>query len=258
MTHDLSYRRILGRMGYYRYQDGLIFHHINQEGQWDDHLVHCRDFILRAIGFYKPDKITVLGSGWLMDLPIAEIIENTPEVCLVDIIHPPDVIMQLKDFRNVNLIESDLTGGLIAEVWQKTRKYSYLRKLKSLEGITIPEPEFSDDPGMIISLNIITQLESLIVDFIRKRSRISEAEFLQFRKDIQQKHIDFLMKHKSVILTDCEEIITDKSGAVNIVPTLLAALPERQVKDEWTWDFDRPGGDLYNSRSQFRVVAQIN
>lgn len=258
MTYDLSYRRILGRMGYYRYQDGLIYHNIDQEGEWADHLLHCRNFILKALEFYKPEKVTVLGSGWLMDLPIAEIIENTREVCLVDIIHPPDVIIQVKNFSNVKLIEMDITGGLIAEVWQKAGKYSYLRKLKSLSTINIPVPEFTDDPGMIISLNILTQLESLLVEYIKKRSRVTESDLLQFRTEVQRKHIDFLIKHRSVLITDCEEIITDRSGSKNIIPTLLADLPPGPVKEEWTWNFDKAGGDFYNSRSQFRVVAQIN
>ena len=76
MTHTIAYRRMLGRMGYYNYQDGLIHHHINEEGGWEDHLSHCRDFILKAINLFRPEKVTVLGSGWLLDLPFAEIIEE--------------------------------------------------------------------------------------------------------------------------------------------------------------------------------------
>ena len=65
MTHSISYRRILNRMGYYDYQNGLIYNHLNQEGGWDSHLDHCRNFINRALDYYKPEKVTVLGSGWL-------------------------------------------------------------------------------------------------------------------------------------------------------------------------------------------------
>ena len=92
MTHSISYRRMLNKMGYYNYQNGLIYHHINQHGGWENHEEHCRGFIIKALDFYKPEKVTVLGSGWLLELPLAELVERTGKICLVDIVHPPDVI----------------------------------------------------------------------------------------------------------------------------------------------------------------------
>ena len=172
MTHSSSYRIMLTRMGYYNYQNGLIYHHLNQEGGWGQHLEHCRQFILKALDFYKPDKVTVLGSGWLLDLPVAELAERVSRISLVDIIHPPDVFTQVKSYKNVELIEQDITGGLIAEVWQKKGHCTFIHKLLSLEKIVVPEYRPDGDPGMVISLNILTQLESLLIDFLKKRSKI--------------------------------------------------------------------------------------
>ena len=126
MTHSLSYRRMLTRMGYYNYQNGLIYRHINQEGGWENHLEHCRSIIIKALDLFKPEKVTVLGSGWLLDLPLAELVERTQKICLVDIVHPPDVISQVERFKNVELIEQDVTGGLIEEVWQKEENTSFI------------------------------------------------------------------------------------------------------------------------------------
>jgi hypothetical protein len=242
-------------MGYYNYQNGLIYRHINQEGGWDNHLEHCRSFIIKALGFYKPEKITVLGSGWLLELPLAEMLAEANRVFLVDIVHPPDVITQTRRFRNVELIEQDITGGLIEEVWQKTGKYSFLNKLQSLGDIIIPEYKPESDPGMVISLNILTQLESLLIDFIKKRSKIKEQEFNIFRTEIQKKHIDFLKKHNSVLISDTTEVITRKSGSITTIPTLVTDLPESKFCEEWTWNFDQIGSDFYNSRSILKVVA---
>jgi len=244
-------------MRYYSYQNGLIYHHVNQEGGWESHQEHCRSFILKALELYKPEKITILGSGWLLDLPFAELIERTGRVCLIDIIHPPDVISQAGNYKNVELIEQDVTGGLIEEVWQKTGKFSVFKKLKSLEDIIVPEFKPDGDPGMVISLNILTQLESLLLDFLKKRSKIKEEEFNLFRTEIQRKHIDFLRKHRSVLITDYAEVITDRSGSVKTIPTLVTDLPPGQFTEEWTWNFDQTGADLYNSRSQFKIVALI-
>jgi len=257
MTHSISYRRLLNKMGYYNYQNGLIYRHLNQEGGWDNHHERCRSFIIKAMDFYKPEKVTVLGSGWLLELPLAELIEKTERVCLVDIVHPPEVISQAGGLKNVELIEQDVTGGLIEEVWQKTGKYSFFNKLQSLGNIIIPEYKPDSDPGMVISLNILTQLESLLIDFLRKRSKIKEEEFNRFRTEIQKKHIDFLKKYKSVLITDITEIFTDNFSNVTDKPTVVTDLPEGKYKEEWDWHFDLVRSDYYTKKSVLKVAALI-
>jgi hypothetical protein len=242
-------------MGYYDYQRGLIFRHLNQESGWDSHLEHCRDYILKAVDIQKPDTVTVLGSGWLLELPVAEIIGKTGRVSLIDIIHPPEVLAQAGNIGNIELIESDLTGGLIEEVWKMVSRHSVFSKPRSLEEIIIPEFKLENDPGMIISLNLVTQLETMLVRYLRKKARIGDEEMFRFRKVIQEKHIEFISKHRSILITDYEEIITKKSGEVRKVPTLLSELPSSSEREEWTWNFDLKGADYYNSRSIMRVLA---
>lgn len=245
-------------MGYYNYQNGLIYRHLKEEEGWEHHQEHCRQFILKALDYFKPEKVTVLGSGWLLDLPLVELADRVNKICLIDIIHPPDVVVQTGKFKNIELIEQDVTGGLIEEVWQKRRKYSIFNRLHSIKILTVPEFATNDDPGMVISLNILTQLEFIIIEYLKKRSQIGEEEYAGFREEIQKKHINFLMKHKSVLITDYNEIITDKSGNVKTVRTLLTDLPTGHYTEKWIWDFDLTGADLYNSRSQFNMVALIN
>ena len=257
MTHSLAYRRILSKMGYYAYQNGLIYNDLNQEGGWDGHLTRCRDYIMKMVEYYKPSRVTVLGSGWLLDLPLAEMLEKTEMIYLADIVHPPEVVSQAGELGKVVLVEQDITGGLIEEIWNATRKFSFFRKLKTLESISIPEfvPPF--DPGVVISLNIMTQLESRLLEWIKKRSGIGDAELLHFRKRIQERHIEFLLKHKSVLITDYEEVVTKKNGEINTIPTLFATLPQGHFREEWTWDFDLRGHENYNSRSVIKVIALI-
>jgi hypothetical protein len=255
MTHSISYRRILNKMGYYAYQNGLIHNHLNQEGGWDSHLANCRSFINKALEYYNPEIVTVLGSGWLLDLPLAEMLEKVRKIYLVDIIHPPEVVKQAGELDNVFIVEQDITGGLIEAVWNTKRKFTFLNKLKSLESITIPEYVPNFDPGIVISLNILTQLESRLIDFLKKRSGIPEEDFSLFRQRIQEKHIDFLLKHRSVIITDYEEVVTKQNGEITTVTTLIAKLPKGRISEEWTWDFDLKGHDYYNSRSVINVVS---
>lgn len=242
-------------MGYYDYQNGLIFRHMNQEGGWDEHCRRSRNFILKALDLYKPEKISILGSGWLLELPLAEIAGSVKEISLIDIVHPPEVIKQSAAFKNVELLELDVTGGLIEEVWKKTGKLPFLKKLKSLDSITIPDFKPEDDPGMVISLNILTQLESLPVTYLKKKSVISEDELNLFRSAIQKKHIDFLMKHTSLLISDVAEIFTDRSGKTNRVRTIMTEIPDGTLNESWTWDFDLKNTDNFNSSSIMEVIA---
>jgi len=257
MAHDLSYRKILHRMGYSNYQRGLIYHHLEEEGSWNSHLKNCRDFILKAIDFYKPSIVTVLGSGWLLDLPLKEMCEAVKEINLVDIIHPPEVKEQTGKLKKVILREEDVSGGLIKEVWDKGKNRVFFNKLRSLDEIRISEYQPLFDPGMIISLNILTQLESLPLEFLKKRSVKNEESYLWFRKEVQSKHISFLKKHKSLLITDLSEIVTDNSGLTSEIPSVLTDLPEAKLKDEWTWNFDLRKSDYYTKKSVFKVAAML-
>jgi len=255
MAHSTEYRRILNRLGYYSYQRGLIYHHLDEQGSWDTHLKKCRGFILKAAEIVKPSVITVLGSGWLLDLPLRELHERTPEINLVDIVHPPEVREQIIKLGGVRLFEMDVSGGLIAEVWKKAGKRTILNKLPSLETIEIPWFDPGFDPGMVISLNILTQLEALPVEYLRKKSGAGEEDLLLFRRTVQERHISFLEQHKSVIITDKSELITERSGKVREVKSLLARLPDSQLSEEWTWNFESRNRDYYRARSVFKVIG---
>lgn len=257
MPHSASYRIILGRMGYYDYQRGLIYHHLNEQEGWKSHMNNCRNFIIRALDIYKPPVITVLGSGWLLDIPLKEMAEQADEVNLVDIIHPPEVRSQVEEFKNVVLHEEDISGGVVEEVWKKARGRIFFWKLNSLEQIETGEYQPAFEPGLVISVNILTQLESLPVRFLKARSKSGEEEFRHFRREIQKKHISFLAKHKSVLITDVSEVVTHRSGLTEEIPSVLTELPDGKCRESWTWQFDRTGSDYYNKTSVFRIKAII-
>lgn len=244
-------------MGYYRYQQGLIQRHLEQGGGWDSHLENSRRFILNAIDIIKPERVTVFGSGWLLDLPLAEITEKTAEVILADIVHPPEVLKQAGELKGVRVVELDATGGLIEEVWLKRPRHFLLKKQFSTAGIILPEFTPGFDPGLVISLNILSQLDTLPVKFLTGRSKIETNELLAFRKAIQTKHLEFLMRHRSVLITDSVEIFSDRSGSKTEVKSVIIDLPEGKLREKWTWSFDREGSDYYQKRSVLEVEAII-
>lgn len=254
MTNQPEFRRILYRMGYYSYQDGLIRHHHDQDEGWLGHEKKCREFILKTVDIVRPSVVTVLGSGWLMELPLAEMSEKCSLIRLVDIIHPPGIKEQTAPLGNVEIVEDDISGGLIKEVWDIAGKRTYFNRLDALEAITIPEYRLPDDTEMVISLNILTQLESLPERLLRKKSKAPEEEFFVFRKGIQQNHIKMLQRHKSVLISDSEEITIDRSGRQSERQTMLVS-PGREPDEEWIWDFDLSGYDSNIMKSLFRIKA---
>lgn len=254
MSYTPEYRRILHKLGYYSYQSGLIYRHLNQEGGWDDHLRRCREYVLGAVETLSPKKVTILGSGWLLDLPLAELCEKNISVDLVDIVHPPDVARQVKDIVNVNVVEADATGGLVQEVWNKAGKGFFFRKM-NLPEMNVPVYEPESDPGLVVSLNLLTQLEYLPVDFLRRKTKATELELTGIRTEIQEKHLLFLKKNKSVLISDTEEIFYSGNTVQEVVPTVLAAIPEGDNSNEWEWGFDLKGSDYHNRRSKMKVTA---
>lgn len=241
-------------MGYYNYQNSFIRRHVAHKSGWDEHLENCRRYILKTIDKYRPHKVTVLGSGWLLELPLVEMLEMVDGVTLVDIVHPPDVVMQVKDLKGVSLVERDLSGGLVEEVWRWRRSMPFFKRPVSLAGLHIPDC-VQEDMGLVISLNLLTQIDVLPVRFLRRTTRISRQELNDFRRKVQEKHIEYLSQHTSVLITDCEEITTDKHGQSSSEKTLVADIQECIDRDEWTWNFDIEGTDYYNSSSVLKVLA---
>jgi hypothetical protein len=257
MIQEESYRRILFKLGYYDYQQGFITRHLNQESGWNSHLERCRNFILKAFDIYRPERVTVLGSGWLLEVPLTEMLERGATVSLIDIIHPPEVVQQVSNIKGVQLITEDISGGLIEEIWRHTSRLPLFGKLGSLSGIRVPEYNTDRDPGMVISLNLLTQLETLPIKQLSQRTSAGQYELEQFRKAVQESHLSFLKKQRSVLLTDVAEVFTDKSGAVTEKRTALADLPGGSYREEWTWDFDLKRSDYFTKRSVLKVAAII-
>jgi hypothetical protein len=157
--------------------------------------------------------------------------------------------------KKVILREDDVTGGLIEAVWKKASHKTFLNKLRSIEEINVNKYQPGFDPGLVISLNILTQLETLPVEFLRKKSNADEENFIQLRKKIQQNHLAFLESNKSVLITDCAEVITESSGRTSEIKSVLVDFPEGRLREDWTWKFDLKQSDYYRKKSVLMVSA---
>ncbi len=125
------------RMGYTSGQSGIMRRMLRKEGGWKDHLAKTSEYIQQVVKDQKPRSIRILGSGWLLDVPIKFLIDNCEKIILTDIIHPNQIINKYSGYKNIEFETNDITGGVVDLGYQQkkkgyiTTKYLY-NKLKTL------------------------------------------------------------------------------------------------------------------------------
>jgi hypothetical protein len=243
-------RRVLKRMGYLADQQGIINRYLREQGGWDEHLYRCRNYIIESVKRRKPELITILGSGWLLDIPLEELAEGGTRINLVDINHPAQVRRKVQQFSNVELVEYDITGGLIETIWKEAGKPGF-----NLPGMVIPalKPDF--DCGMILSVNILTQLDMLLAEYLAKYPGLKHGDIRHFRKGIQDSHLGFLQSVDSLLITDWGEEIWSDGELSSSSDLLFTGLPQGNNTEEWKWEFDTNGLYYSGKKVIFRVLA---
>lgn len=246
-------KKILRRMGYFADQQGIIDRYLREAGGWDNHLYKCREFIFEKVKLYKPKTVTILGSGWLLDVPLEELSELCETINLVDINHPPQVKLKARKYPCINLKVQDITGGMIQQIWELSRSNpELLSKVKA----PVYSPDFN--PGLVISLNILTQTDTLIIDYLNANFDLDIITLRQIRSSIQSAHIKFLSTVPNLLITDYYELVFDKDKVFSENNLLFTELPGGSERQEWLWDFDNAGEFYKRKRLQFKVMAIDN
>ena len=239
LVGNLKNTYILQKMQYFSDQQGIMHRYIREKENWDLHLKESKSFILKSSENKKKGKVVVLGSGWLLDLPLEDLAKQFKEIVLVDIIHPKHILHKIKKYSNITTLQSDITGGLINFVYQ-TLKSDKKKKQKSL---LTPANSFSfslpENTDFVISLNIMCQLHIILIDYIKRLNRYSNSELKTLITTIQQSHINMLPKEKSCLITDIEEeILDEKDRLIGANPLMQVDLPKGNFSTIWKWKFD--------------------
>lgn len=242
-------RRGVRKLGYISDQQGIINRYLREQGGWDSHLMRTRDFIMERVRTEEPDTVTILGSGWLLDVPLEELASICGHINLVDINHPAQVRRKVVDYKNVSLIEDDITGGVTGII------RNAIKNDISPAAIDIPRYKPDYERGLVVSVNLLTQLDMIPADYLAARIDGSREELREFRKKIQESHITFLREQTSLLISDCQEEIWRDDERVEVNDLLFTSFPGGEMKREWMWDFDTGGSYYRRSRVLFRVRA---
>lgn len=240
------------RMGYLSGQSGIMRRMLREEGGWQSHLIKTSEFIQQAVKIHKPKSIRILGSGWLLDIPIKYLLDNCESIVLTDIVHPNQIINKYSKNSKVKFETIDLTGGIVELGYRQNKKsYNHEDFIRGI--VSSHQIEFTED--LIVSVNLLSQLSIILADYLSKKVNISIGQTIDIAEAIQKKHLDMLPKGKSLLITDYEEEYFDEEDKfIGSKPTVYIELPVSGRK-EWKWNFDTKMMYKEDCRTILRVAA---
>lgn len=250
-------KRILGKFGFKKDQQGIMNRYMRESEAWEKHIKNTKEFILQSANKKKKKNCVILGSGWLLDVPIDELSKLFDKVKLVDIVHPAQIIHKVKKLANIEIIETDITG-FIEAVYQFMKK-AKKSKLDLGKISTVHTGSWFDDmknADFVVSVNILNQLDILICDYIKKFDIYQVQEIKEFRKIIQQNHLNALPKGKSCLITDYKELrLNDNDIEIESKLLVHIDLPENNSSKKWQWAFDMSKTYHHKFNTVFKVVG---
>ncbi|OFX78256.1 MAG: hypothetical protein A2X12_09080 [Bacteroidetes bacterium GWE2_29_8] len=242
---------------YIKDQKGILKRYNREKENWDYHLNFTKNYIINFIKKNKGGNVCVLGSGWLLDVPLKELSEYSNKVLLVDIYHPKSIIKEVnKDYSNVYFLETDINGGVMQNLANSFKTLKKGSNKLSLESICESSFSIEGDFNIFISVNLLNQLDIIVADYIKKHKIYRSDEIRNIRANIQNNHINFLKNKNSCLISDIEEKLTDDNGKTILTNNLLYGdISMAKNIEKWEWIFDTK--KLYNKdyNTTFNVIA---
>lgn len=250
---------VLRKFGFQHDQQGIINRYFRETEGWNVHLNNCKNYILQASESKTKGTAVVLGSGWLLDVPIEQLSKEFDKVILVDIVHPRQIEHKVKKIKNTELVKSDISG-FIMPVYEHIRNYKKDKIKKNLGEIKPLYSNFGlndiNRADFVVSLNLLNQLDILICDYILKFKIYNENELLEFRKLIQKSHVHWLPINKTCLISDYLELnLNDKDELINEKKLVHTDLPINNSTKKWNWKFDTQKTYHSQFKTVFKVIA---
>jgi hypothetical protein len=219
---------------------------------WQPHLDRSKQFIRSAAErCSNRTKAVILGAGLLLDVPLDELSTLFQEVVLADIILLPEVRRHVKRYRNVRLLQLDVTNmaGKLHE--------NILQGRHELPEAAFPVPALDENTGLVVSLNILSQLWVMPRAYAMKKLRYLDEEQLdEWCGRIVRSHYDFLNAlHCDVsLIADHEFIKRDRSGNIVSRDSTVYDLSLLAPDESWIWNI-APSGEERRYLSKELVVG---
>lgn len=241
--------RPLRDLGYLSELIAIGARHRRCAAAWADHLARSRQVILETAET-APRRRTavVLGSGRLLDVPLAELAALFQSVVLVDVLHPLPVRWQARQYSNVTLLAQDITGTAeVLHAWRPGQAFPVPRGFDLLH---------RKDVDFVVSLNLLSQLGVLPIEWIEKQAGpAGRAAAESFSAALTRTHLDDLARCRArvCLIGDVEWWRAGPDGAVVERASSIDELTAPPAIAEWIWPI-APAPEADPRLSQFRRV----
>jgi len=226
--------RHLRAMGYLRESVGLVSRARRLAEAWAPHAAASRDFITEAArASERRDRVVVLGSGPLVDVPLDVLSEAFDEVVLVDILHPPEARRLARRYPNVHRHRVDVSG-IVEAIHTQVSESAAAPLPEPLATLPASVP----DADLIVSANLLSQLPLLPRLYLKYHTTRSEDEVEAYAVAIIRAHLAAL----SAAL-GCACLISDAQVLYVDGERMLAGEDPLHGVDigagdrAWRWDF---------------------
>jgi hypothetical protein len=233
------------RMGHLGETVAIGARHRRCRQAWAPHLsASKRALLASADAATRRRTALVVGSGLLLDVPLAEVARLFEAVWLVDLVHPWSSRLQARRYPNVRLIEHDVTESLAG-----------LPREPALPG------RFLDQDGIdwVASVNLLSQLPVQPTRWLRDHGRgRSEADLERIGEQLMRNHLAWLCRFQAPVclLADLEQITLNADGHVLERRDFSTLLEGWQIQADWRWDL-APPGELGDGTSAYHRVAAL-
>lgn len=241
------------RLGYLDETISMRGRYRRNRTEWQPHLDNTRRFILTvAEKVRNRNKVVILGSGLLLDVPLAELSAMFREVVLMDIVCLPEVRRQIKEYGNVSFIEHDVTN--IAERLYTNRQQG----INELPKAVLAPSDICKDTGLVISLNILSQLWVIPRTYASsQRPALPHDQVEDWCRQIVESHYASLhsLSCDVCLIADHEFVKRDSDGSIVSKASTLYGLVLPEPDASWTWNIVPAGNDGRSSSKELNVGA---
>ncbi len=209
---------------------------------WAAHEASSKDAMRAAMSDLRQRRTAVvLGSGLLRDVPIGDLAASFDTLVLVDLVHLASVRLWLKakGYRNVRLIERDLSGYDDLKAGRDVEPLGFLRSVPYLD--------------FVVSANLLSQIGRGV-----KRRYEADAPSDMPADTVERliaAHIQGLsdLPCRTCLVTDISYAVIDRTGKVHEEADLMhgVALPEAKVR--WDW----PVAPLGEESRDYQIVHKV-
>jgi hypothetical protein len=230
---------------------------------WQPHLERSRAAVLAAAAALPAQRrrtALVLGSGLLLEVPLAELAALFSRVILVDLAFPPAVSRLARRLGNVELLPRDLTGCLDA----LTTHAAPTAPAVPAPRLGLESPDLWPDLDFAYSANVLSQLPVFALEALRGKAKtMPEPVLADFAAGLIRAHLDWLaaLPCPALLLTDTVEHARPMPGqsrprqepGPGYEADLLYGVAHGLAGESWTWHM-APAGEAAPGLDIWREV----